>query len=458
MNLKGLLFGRQKLSDSSALSAFYSGELARWNDIYCGGGDWRYVRKGGMNGGMRKMASLGAAKAVCAELSRLCFTEGTEICCTDKETESCLKKVFSENGFSERFSDFLEKMFALGGGVVKVYWDNGVKLDFVPADAFVPTKWDSRGITGGAFGSIISQNNKSYILAETQEITPQGLLTQNKLFRENGGEIALSECFPEMLEKSVIEGLEQPLFVYFGTGSGVLPQCAPLGASVFAGAEDTLKSIDTVFDSLAREFILGKKRIIVPSYAIRGEYDENGELKRYFDVNDEVFEALSASDTDELKISDNTAELRIDEHINALEELLDLLCMQAGLSEGALSYKNGTIRTATEVVSRNSRTYRTTNFYRKLISKSLERVAQNICVLAKMSGELSASASEKVEIRFADGVCEDENARAERAASLYKNGLISRSRALSEIYGISLDAAKAMEMEDFYGNSDTANS
>lgn len=452
MSLKSLLFGRQKLSDSSALSLFYTTELAKWNDIYRGGGDWRYVRKGGMNGGMRKMASLGAAKAVCAELSRLCFTEGTEITCPDKETEDYLKKVFSDNSFPERFSDFLEKMFALGGGVIKVYWDNGVKLDFVSADAFVPTQWDSRSISGGAFGSTVSRNGKNYILAETQEITPQGLLTQNKLFRENGGEAALSECFPEMTEKSLIEGLSKPLFVYFRAGSGILGQCAPLGSSVFAGAEDTLKSIDTVFDSLSREFILGKKRIIVPSYAVRGEYDENGELKRYFDVNDEVFEALSASDTDELKISDNTAELRVQEHIDALGELLDLLCMQTGLSEGALSYKNGTIRTATEVVSRNSRTYRTTSFYRKLISKNLERVAANICVLAKMSGELSEGASENVQIRFADGVCEDEGTRAERAASLYQSGLISRSRALSEIYGISLDAARAMEMEDFNGN------
>ena len=125
--------------------------------------------------------------------------------------------------------------------------------------------------------------------------------------------------------------------------------------------------------------------------------------------------------------------------------------MQTGLSEGALSYKNGTIRTATEVVSRNSRTYRTTCFYRKLIANGLERVAQNIIILAKMAGALSPNASEDVQIRFADGVCEDEGTRAERAASLYKNGLISRARALSEIYGITLDAAKAMETEDFNG-------
>ncbi len=452
MGLKSLLFGSRKLYEDTALSAFYSGDMARWNDIYNGGGDWRYTRKGGMNGGMRRVASLGAAKAVCAELARLCFTEGTELFCSDSETEGYLKKVLDENGFAERFSDFLEKTFALGGGVVKVYRDgNGVKLDFITADCFVPTKWDNRGIYGGAFGSNVRENGKGYILAETQELWGDGLVIENKLFRESGGEVGLSEVYPKMTAKSTIKGLTKPLFVYFRAGAGNLPQCAPLGASVFAGAEDTLKSLDIVFDSLTREFILGKKRIIVPYYAIRGEYDKKGELKRYFDVNDEVFEAFSTSDNEELKISDNTAELRVAEHTAALGELLDLLCMQVGLSEGALSYKSGTVSTATEVVSRNSRTYRTACFYRRMIANALASVAENICILGKMAGELSAGASETASIRFADGVCEDEGTKTERARALYESGIISRARAISEIYGISLDEAKKMEKEDHNG-------
>ena len=323
-----------------------------------------------------------------------------------------------------------------------------MRLDFITADCFVPTKWNSRGFYGGAFGSDITENGKSYVLAETQEITDKGLVIENRLLNENGRELELSELYPKMREKTVIKGLTKPLFVYFGTGAGKNRQCPPLGASVFADSEDTLKAIDIVFDSLTREFILGRKRIIVPSYAIRGEYDDNGELKRYFNVNDEVFEAFSTSDTDELKITDNTAALRVTEHIDALSELLDLLCMQAGLSEGALSFKSGTLRTATEVISRNSRTYRTACFYRKLIAKGLSRVAENICLLGKMSGELSHNACESAAIRFADGVCEDESTKIERVQKLYSSGLISKARAISEIYGISLEEAGAMAKED----------
>lgn len=455
MDFKSLLFGRRDVAKSAAASAVAAengSDVARWLDIYNGGGDWRYTRKGGMNGGTRKLAALGAAKALCAELSRLCFAEGAEFMCRDRETQSYLAQVLDDNGFAERFPDFLEKAFALGGGVIKVYGgEHGVRLDFITADCFVPTKWDGRGFNGGAFGSYISENGKSYILAETQELTEKGLVIENKLYNESGRERELSELYPKMREKTVIKGISKPLFVYFGTGSGKNRHCPPLGASVYADAEDTLKAIDVVFDSLTREFILGKKRIIVPSYAVRGEYDENGELRRYFNVNDEVFEAFSTSDTEDLKITDNTASLRVAEHIEALDKLLDLLCMQAGMSEGTLSFKSGALRTATEVVSRNSRTYRTACFYRKLIAKGLSRVAENVCVLGKISGELSRNACEEVSIRFADGVCEDEGTKTERARLLYSSGLISKARALSEIYGISLKEARSMEKEDNNG-------
>lgn len=447
MGLKKWLLGKNS-PESTSLTASYA-DIQRRLDIYNGGGDWRYTRKGGLNGGTRKVASLGAARAVCAELARLCCAEGSAICSADNDTEEFVRRVLQENRFDERFPAFLEKMFALGGGVIKVYWDKGVKLDFITADCFVPTMWDGRGFNGGAFASYITKDGKSYTLAEKQELNGDDLIIENRIYNEYGGAAKLSEVLPGVTEKSTIKGIGRTLFVYFGAGTNSDPGCSLLGSSVFAGAEDTLKSLDMVFDSLGREFVLGKKRIIVPYYAVRGEYDENGDIKRYFDVNDEVFQAMSVSDTEDLKISDNTAELRVTEHTEALSSLLDLLCMQVGLSEGALSYKDGTIKTATEVVSRNSRTYRTQAFYRRLISAALERVAEDICILGKMGGELSDSASESVSVMFADGAAEDDGSRMERAVKLYSAGLISRARAISQIYGIPLEEARTMERTDF---------
>ena len=445
MTLRNLLFG--KTGDSAAAYELYSADIARWAEIYNGGGDWRYAKRGGLNGGTRRVAALNAARAVCSELARLCFSEGTTLISADGETQSLLQRVLRENSFDQRFPDFLEKVFALGGGVIKVYWDGGIKLDFVTADCFAPTAWDSRGIYGGAFGSRVFRNGKSFFLAETQELSAEGLVIENKLFTDDGRAAKLSDAFDNLAEKSVLSGAKRPLFVYFRAAGG-RGKCPVLGSSVFAGAEDTLKALDIVFDSLNREFVLGKKRIIVPYYAVRGEYDENGEIKKYFDANDEVFQALSTTDTEELNIVDNTQTLRVEEHTEAISALLDLLCMQAGLSEGAICFSDGTLKTAAEVVSRNSRTYRTQSLYRRLIADGLSQLAESICMLAKMAGQLSEQASESAEVAFADGVSEDEGTRTDRAIKLYAAGLIGKERALSQIYGISLEQAKALSDEE----------
>lgn len=434
MGIKNLLMGRKNGSDPYLQR--HAAEVSRFAEIYEGGGDWRYTRKGGINGGTRRVASLGAARAVCAELSRLCFTEGTKPVSADKDALNFIKQTLDNNRFYQRFPAFLQKMFALGGGAVKVYWDNGVKLDMVDADCFVPTSWDNKGITGAAFGSELNLNGKTRLLIETQQLEGDKLAIENRLYSDTGAPLKLRDELPALNETTVINGMKQPLFTYFSTGlSG---EFAPLGASVLKGAEDTLKSADLIFDSLMREFVLGKKRIIVPYYAVRGEYDENGEVKHYFDVNDEVFQAMSVSDTEEFKITDNTAQLRVTEHTEALSALLDLLCMQVGLSEGALSYKDGSIKTAAEVVSRNSRTYRTAAFFRGIIADALKQVFRNICVLGKLGGLLPDTAEETAEIMFADGAADDDSTRTNRAVTLYKEGLISKETALEQIYGTEL--------------------
>lgn len=456
MGIKNWLMNAGSRSSPAALTGYYT-DIQRWDNIYNGVGDWRYTRKGGIQGGTRRLASLGAAKALCGELARLCFTEGTGLCFTDKITERYVNKVLKESRFSERFPVFLEKVFALGGGVIRVFWkggaDPGVRLDLVTADCFIPTAWDSRSITGGAFASRIMSGGKYYTLAETQEMDGNSLLISNRLYREDGGLADIGEIMPGLQEQSRIENISSPLFVYIGIGgsrrNALSGDCPLLGSSVFDGAEDTLKSIDIVFDSLSREFVLGRKRIIVPAYAIRGEWDKDGTKKQYFDVNDEVFQAMSTSDTEELKITDNTGELRVEEHVQALSELLDLLCMQAGLSEGTLTYKLGTIKTATEVVSRNSRTYRTQAYYRNMLGDVLSGMVRNICLLGKMSGELPDNAAENASAVFADGAAEDDGTRTDRAVKLYNSGIISRARAISQIYGISLEEAQAMERTDF---------
>ena len=431
---------------SEELKSYFLTGVEKWKSVYNGGGDWRYTRKGGLNGGYRRVKSLGTAKALCSELSALCFSQQMELMLHDPQAQLFVEKTLQENNFWQCFPLFLEKVFALGSGVVKVYPEQGrVKLDYVQADAFIPLQYDEKGVYGGIAVSLCCEGKDSYLLAERHERTKHGYRITNRLYkRKSGGdfrEVPLSELFPELQEQTDIEGLTSPLFVYFRPAVGGEDM---LGVSVFDGAIDTLEALDMVFDSLGREFVLGKKRIIVPTSALKGEYGPDGKLHKYFDTEDEVFQAFSADDKEELKIIDNSGELRVDEHISALEQLLDLLCMQVGLSAGTLSYHSSTARTATEVVSRNDKTHRTKTAHQQLIREGVISVVKNILLLGVLSGGLPPElADAEPTVLFSDSVSRDNNAKIDNALKLFEAGLIDKSRALGEIYGLSdTEAAK----------------
>jgi len=428
----------------------FSSDLTRWKSIYAGGGDWRYARKGGVTGqsGTRRVNSLGAAKALCAELSALCFSEQADFGFTSKEAEQFVKNVLNDNCFWRCFPLFLEKMFALGSGVIKVYCESGkVKLNYIGGDRFIPTQYDEKGVYGGIIISCLERDGKRFELHEEHEKQGDDYVITNTLFDEEK-EIELKEIFPNLQKETRVKNMKKPLFVYFRPASVNNIGDTPLGLSVLANAADILKSLDIVFDSLEREFVLGKKRIIVPVSAIKGEYGDDGKLHKFFDTNDEVYQAFSANDREELKITDTSSELRVREHIDALEELLDLLCMQTGLSAGTMSYKGGGIRTATEVLSQGTRTYRTKTAHQQLIREGLIDLIANIILLGKITNALPFTLSENestANVVFADSVMQDNSARIDNTLKLFKAGIIDKNRALMEVYGLTLEEIKKVE-------------
>jgi A118 family predicted phage portal protein len=332
-------------------------------------------------------------------------------------------------------------MFALGAGVIKVYFENNeIKLNYIGGDKFIPTQYDEKGVYGGIIISCLERGGRRFELHEKHEKIRNDYIITNTLYdADKDKEIELCEVFPKLQKETRVKNLKKPLFVYFSPASVNNIGDNPLGISVLANAADILKSLDIVFDSLEREFVLGKKRIIVPVTAIKGEYGDDGKLHKFFDTSDEVYQAFSANDREELKITDTSSELRVREHIDALEELLDLLCMQTGLSAGTLSYKGGGMRTATEVLSQGTRTHRTKTAHQQLIREGIADLLGNIILLGKLTGALPITltgAECTASVVFADSVMQDNSARIDNAVKLFKAGIIDKNRALMEVYGL----------------------
>jgi A118 family predicted phage portal protein len=268
------------------------------------------------------------------------------------------------------------------------------------------------------------------------------------------------------MDEEVTVETEKSLFTYFRTpDANNLDDNSPLGISIYANAMETLHAIDICFDSFVREFRLGKKRIIVPARMIRKVVDpQTGQQLRYFDATDETYEALSTDDPDQLKIQDNSVELRVEEHVAALNAFLNLFCLQIGLSAGTFSFDvSGGLKTATEVVSENSKTYKTVKNFQAQVAPSVKDLVDAIIQVASLydmtwegqSIRALAARGYEIKVTLDDGITQDRQTNINEGITLVGAGLMSKYKFLTDPkYGINLTEEDALaELERIKGES-----
>ena len=163
-------------------------------------------------------------------------------------------------------------------------------------------------------------------------------------------------------------------------------------------------------------------------------------MVRYFDATDETYEAFSTDDPDSLKIQDNSVELRVEEHVAGINALLNILCLQTGLSASTFSFDaKGGLKTATEVVSENSKTYKTVKNFQNMIKPAIVRLVENIIAVASLYdlqyegtsvSELAKSGYE-VAVVMDDGITQDRQTNINEGVQLVNAKLISKKEVLN---------------------------
>ena len=444
----------------------------------------------------REMYRMNAAKAISSEMASLVWGEecavnvsinGRES--TDKNPDPLnewLQKVLVKNAFSEKMQESIEEGLALGGAALKVWAEakhdeNGnempdtrkLMIGYCMADQFIPISWDNARVTEGVFVSRIAKGGYYYTRLEWHKWKGLTYVITNELYRseiqkgKNPGETQdilgvrypLAEIYPYLDEETEIP-VEESLFSYWRTPiANNLDDNSPLGMSIYGNALETLHALDICYDSFVREFRLGKKRIIVPARAVRSVVDpQTGKLCRYFDAFDETYEALASDTPDDLKIQDNSVELRVDEHISAINAFLSILCLQTGFSAGTFTFDQHTgLKTATEVVSENSKTYKTIKTVQNQLRPAIEHLVRNlidVAILYDMDHDgvkiaSLAAPGYNVQVTFDDGVTQDRQTNLNEGVMLVGAGLLSKYTFLTDPkYGQGLTPEQAQEELD----------
>ena len=433
----------------------------------------------------RDLERMDTAKAICAELAGLVWSEQCEVHVSqgdgvEQPLEEFVHDVLTKNGFWTKMQEHIEQVLALGGGAIKVWYDERrdsagnvvpgsgqIRLGFCQADQFVPLEWDNSQVTGGVFISREAKGGYYYTRLEWHRWDGLTYWISNEAYRaeykqplpgmtENqdilGFRYPLAEIYPFLNAETPLQGLSASLFAYYRTAvANNIDDNSPLGVSIYANAMSTLKALDICYDSFIREFRLGKKRIIVPSKCLRTVVDpETGEPRRYFDASDEAYEALYTDDSDALKIQDNSVELRIDEHERAINAFLSILCLQVGFSAGTFTFDRAQgLKTATEVISENSKTYKTVKAQQLQVKMAIAKVVDAIIQVASLydifynghSIKSLASQPWETKVVFDDSILQDRQTNINEGILLTTNGLMSKKRFMTEKLGYTEEEA-----------------
>nr|DAU67680.1 MAG TPA: portal protein [Caudoviricetes sp.] len=412
--------------------------MAIWNEWYSGSvKDFHFYNVKMADGKTveKERRTLNMPKKVCEDFSKLEWSEKVEIKLdTNKSTEKLMNVLDSkENAFSVNFPMFLEKEYALGTMVTVEYKkDDKTLIDYIDGDVVLPYKYSNGYINGiiTVSRSVEEEGKKKkyYNLLTYHEYENGVYKTLKELYvskeeKELGEEINFKSIYPDVKEFEQIV-TEHPRFqVWKLPIANNLDTGSPFGISILANQLDKFKNIDIKYDSFNHEFVTGKRRVLIDKTALKGEVkgvDENGKpiMVSYFDTDDEVYVAIKGMENQPVK--DINFDLRVQPHIDAINTELNYLSAGVGLGNGFYQFDKTGLKTATEVVSENSDTYRTMVHHRIPIYDCLYDLIATIC-------EMENIPYNEISINLDDSIIEDTDNIRKQALTEYNAKLISKA-------------------------------
>lgn len=378
-----------------------------------------------------KRYRLGMAKKICEDWANLLLNEKVAIKAGSYSKR--LEEILSENNFLVRANQLIEVAYALGTGAFVEYKDkdDNVVIDYIRADMIYPLSWDNGDITECAFCTTKVMDGKETIYLQIHRLgkendgeAPDMYYIENKYVDvESGEEIVVPETIAELIKT----GSDKPLFQIITPNIfNNIDLDSPLGISVYANSIHQLKGCDLVYDSYMNEFVLGRKRILVPASAAKMRMEKEGITEPTFDANDTVYYQMAGDRGNDLTLTEIDMSIRATEHELGIQRSLDILSLKTGLGTGRYQFDSSGVKTATEVISDKSDLYQNRQKNAIIINTAIVNMVSVIAFLDTGS-EVDAT------VDFDDSIIEDTNTTIDKNIKLVQGGLRSKLTAIMEI-------------------------
>ena len=419
--------------------SWYKGKVKAFHDykVYNG------VRKVNV-----KRKSLQMAKKVCEDWADLEFNERVSITTDNEETNKKLQKILDDNDFWILCNQGIEKTFALGTGAFVCSVDNltidedgnaiydgeaRTTIQFLTADKIIPLTWDNKGITECAFVDTKTEKGNKITKVSIHKKDDNGqYVIINKFYTSDRNNL---KPLPELDYTFNTLG-DIPWFeINKPNVCNNIDLDSPYGVSIFANSIDILEGLDIAYDGIPNEYLLGKKRIFIDKELTKINSIDGSESLT-FDVNDIAFYALPSdfNSSNSIGLQDNTQQLRIAEHTEGIQFMLNLLSTKTGFGQTYYKFDNGTVATATEVVSQNSQLFRTLKKHEIILEANLHDLVKIISHIETTFCN-NPMPFGNVIIDFDDSIIEDKQKQREIDKADMSIGIMRREEYRAKYYG-----------------------
>ena len=384
--------------------------------------------------------TMGMAKKVSEDWANLLLNEKVSITLEGEKEQQFFDDVCKDNNFAVKSSEMQEMKAALGTAayvprVVGVSvspsgdvtgTDGKIRLDYCTAENIYPLSWENGVVTECAFAVDKTVGNDKYTYLQFHVLRDGLYDIENVLYRNNNGNL-------QEVELNSVPGFENvPAVVHTGSDkrqfvidrlniANNVDMSLPMGISVYANAIDQLKGVDIAYDSYVNEFVLGKKRIMVKPEATKNL--ETGEP--YFDPNDTVYYVLPEDGADGAVVDPIDMSLRTQEHNAGIQDMLNALSSKCGFGENHYRYDNGSVSTATQVISENSSMFRTIKKHETILESVLTELARIILRLGNTYLHMGLNEDVEISIDFDDSIIEDKATDFSRDMQMLAAGLLN---------------------------------
>lgn len=396
-------------------------------------------------------------KKIPEDWANLLMNEKVKITLEGAKEQEFVDRVFEENNFLVKSNEMQEMTFALGtvAFIPRVVGmeateagpipgsASGIVLDYVTVENIWPIAWQNGIITECAFSSVVKVNGEDYCYLQIHHKVNGLYDIENRIyyFRNNNldAELPLTDVQGfERVPPAVHTGSDKRQFVIDRPNiANNFDYSIPLGISVFANAIDIMKGVDIAFDSYVNEFVLGKKRIMVKPAAT--EYLDGEPI---FDSDDLVFYVLPEDVQDGSVITPIDMGLRTAEHNTGIQDQLNLLSSKCGFGENHYRFDQGSVATATQVISENSTMFRTIKKHEIILEQVLVELCRIILHLGNTAMNAGLNEDVEISIDFDDSIIESREQNEARIYQMLNAGLMRADEARSILMNEDIETAR----------------